>query len=135
MVHPLAARITAAGKRRQRPEEALQRAATDWMRLCVPPPPAGPAWSAVNPIPGKTKAAAGTSKAMGMRPGVDDWFMVWRGQYIGLEWKAAKGRQSEAQSAWEYDVEAAGGKRFVCRSIDDLREVLALLGVPTREAA
>lgn len=121
---------------RRNPEEALQGAAATFMRLCVPPPPHGPLWSAVNPIPGKRTAAQGKrAKVMGLRAGVDDWIMVWRGGYVGIEWKAGRGTTSDAQDAWHLDVDLAGGRWFVCRSLDDLREVLRELGVPTREAA
>jgi hypothetical protein len=134
VTHPLAARITAAGvrNRRQSPEEALQRQCTDFMRSCVPLPPDGPAWSSVNPIPSKTKAAAGISKAMGLRAGVDDWFLLWRGTYIGIEFKAKRGSESDAQKLWAADLAALGFRRYVVRSLDELVAALKAEEVPVR---
>ena len=136
MTHPLAAYLTAKGVRkpRQRPEENIQTAAAAWMRLCVPPPPVGPAWSACNPLPGKrTKAQGARAKAMGLRAGVDDWFLLWRGGYYGIEWKAGRGSTSEAQDEWHRDVELCGCRWAVARSVDDLRAILRAWGMPTRE--
>ncbi len=53
-------------------EESLQRTVADYLALCVPVPPAGPWWTAVNPIPAKSRAAAGISKAMGLKAGTPD---------------------------------------------------------------
>ena len=133
MVHPLADRITAAGKRRQNPEEALQCQCATFMRSCVPSPPGGPLWSACNPIPGKRTAAQGArAKAMGLRAGVDDWFLLWRGAYIGVEFKAKRGSQSDAQKAWAADMQAGGFRRYIVRTLDELVAVLDAEGVPHR---
>jgi hypothetical protein len=137
-MHPLAARITAAGVRkpRQSPEEALQCLCATFMRSCVPPPPDGPLWSAVNPIPGKRTPAQGKrAKDMGLRAGVDDWFVLWRGSYVGIEFKVKHGRQSDAQDGWAADLAALGFRRYVVRSLDELVAVLEREGVPHRARA
>ena len=135
VTHPLAARITAAGvrNRRQSPEEALQCQCATFMRSAVPVPPDGPAWSAVNPIPGKRTVAQGKrAKDMGLRAGVDDWFLLWRGTYIGIEFKAKRGSESDAQKLWAADLAALGFRRYVVRSLDELVAALNAEGVPVR---
>lgn len=124
-----------AGRRiTKRPEQELQVAATRWMRANVPPPPDGPAWTAINPVPGKTKVSAGLSKAMGMRAGVSDWVLDWRGKAIWIEWKAGSGK-SQAQREWDLDLELCGSDSWTCRSIDDLRAVLDHYGIPLEPPA
>ncbi len=78
-------------------EESLQRTVTDYLAWCVPAPPAGPWWTAVNPIPAKSRAAAGISKAMGLRAGTPDIVMCWKGRLVGIELKIDGGRLSPAQ--------------------------------------
>lgn len=112
-----------------RPEQALQRAVVQYLNL-YPPPPAGPYWTAVNPVPGKTKVAAAISKALGMKPGVPDLVLCWRGRFIGIELKAAKGRLSKAQDAAISELQLAGGAVLVVRSVEQLADELGVLQIP-----
>ena len=111
-------------------EEALQRSVADFLGHCVP----DIYWSAVNPVPAKTKAAAGISKAMGMKAGVPDIIICWQGHFIGLELKTSTGSLSKTQKAAHEDIQAAGGTTWVCRSLDDVVGALKILGIPTRVA-
>ena len=116
-------------KRRASPEQAIQRCCVDFLARMVPEPPDGPAWTAVNPIPAKSKAAAGTSKAMGLRAGVHDLVLIWHGRFIGIEVKAAKGSLSPEQRRWHAEVECAGGESYVIRDVADLSKLLREWGV------
>ena len=78
-------------------EQSLQRTVADYLSLCVPAPPEGPWWTAVNPVPAKSRAAAGVSKAMGLRAGTPDFAMCWKGRMVGVELKAGRGRMCPAQ--------------------------------------
>ncbi len=78
-------------------EQSLQRTVADYLALCVPAPPSGPWWTAVNPIPAKSRAAAGISKAMGLQAGTPDIVLCWKGRLIGIELKAGRGRLIPAQ--------------------------------------
>ncbi len=93
-------------------EESLQRTVTDYLALCVPAPPDEPRWTAVNPIPAKSRAAAGSSKAMGLKAGRD--------------------RLSPAQIETHDAITLAGGGVTTCRSLDDVAAILGILGVPNR---
>ncbi len=113
----------------------MQRTVADWLAWCVPAPPAGPWWSAVNPVPAKSRAAAGVSKAMGLRAGTRDIVLCWRGRFVGIELKAGRGRSSPAQLETHEAITLAGGVVTVCKSLDEVSAFLATLGVPCRAEA
>ena len=113
----------------------MQRTVADYLALCVPTPPEGPWWSAINPVPAKSRAAAGISKAMGLRAGTPDFVMCWKGRMIGIELKAGRGRSSPAQDETHEAITLAGGVVTTCRTLDDVAAFLATLGVPSRTTA
>jgi hypothetical protein len=49
---------------------------------------------------------------------------VIKGQYVGIEVKAPKGRQSEHQREFQRKLEAAGGKYVLAYSIDEVERAL-----------
>jgi len=116
-------------------EESPQRTVADYLAWCVPAPPAGPWWTAVNPIPAKSRAAAGISKAMGLRAGTPDIVMCWRGRLVGIELKAGRGRLSDPQIETHEATTLAGGVVTTCCWLDDVAAFLATLGVPSRARA
>ena len=116
-------------------EQSLQRTVADYLALCVPPPPSGPWWTAVNPIPAKSRAVAGISRAMGLRAGTPDFVLCWKGRLVGIELKAGLGRMSPAQHDAHDAITLAGGVVATCRTLDDVAALLATLGVPSRARA
>lgn len=118
--------------RNGRPEEALQRACVDILTRFVPPPPKGPAWTAINPVAAKSKAVAGKSKAMGLRKGWPDLEMLFRGASIYVEFKAEKGRVDPSQIAVHEEIVAAGGTVLVVRTVDEFLNVLSAQEIPCR---
>jgi penicillin-binding protein-related factor A (putative recombinase) len=52
--------------------------------------------------------------------GVSDIITLYKGRYIELELKAAKGVQSAFQHLREQNVKANGGEYYLVRSLDDL---------------
>jgi len=113
-------------------EESLQRTVADWLAWCVPAPPDGPWWTAVNPVPAKSRAAAGVSKAMGLKAGTPDIVMCWKGRLVGIELKARRGRPSPAQLETHDAITLAGGVVATCRSLDEVAAFLDTLDVPSR---
>ncbi len=89
----------------------------------------------VNPIPAKSRAAAGISKAMGLRSGTPDIVMCWRGRFVCIELKAGRGRLSPAQRETHDAITLAGGIVTTCHSLDEVAAFLATLGVPSRARA
>ena len=61
-------------------------------------------------------------------PGTPDIVGCVRGRYVGIELKAARGRQSPGQVRFQAACEAAGGQYILARSVD---EVMRALGVNT----
>jgi hypothetical protein len=53
-------------------------------------------------------------------PGSPDIICVIGGQYVGIEVKAKKGRQSEHQKDFQKRLETAGGKYVLAYSLDDV---------------
>ena len=58
------------------------------------------------------------------KKGCPDILLCYRGRFIGLEVKTAKGRQSKAQVEAQKRIEACGGKYYIVRSIDDVIDIL-----------
>jgi hypothetical protein len=57
---------------------------------------------------------------------------VVNGQYVGIEVKAPKGKQSEHQQEFQKQLEAAGGKYVLVYSLEDVIEYLSDHGMPRR---
>lgn len=118
-----------------RPEQQLQKACADFMRRCVPPPPEGPAWTAINPSPAKSKTVAGVSKAMGLNAGWPDWNLVWRGANIYIEFKTLTGHLSEEQLFFYAGLQANGATVYVVCTFEEFQYHVRHEGIPTRLAA
>lgn len=79
----------------------------------------------------RTPAQAGAFRAMGVRAGVPD-LIVWApgGKSFGVELKAGRGTESDAQVLWRSTLETLGHRVYVCFSLDEVEAVLRLEGVP-----
>lgn len=113
----------------KRPEQALQRACVEFLRQCAPD---GLAWSAINPVPAKSKAVAGISKAMGMQAGIPDLLLIWKGRAIFAEFKVDGGRLSPAQRDCHAGLMLAGALVVTIRSLDEFIDFLNVAGIPIR---
>ena len=110
----------------RRPEQALQRTIVEWLHYALP----DDVWfTAVNPSPAKSKAVAGVSKAMGLKPGVPDLIFCIHGRFVGIELKAGKGKPSDAQDECHRAINVAGGWTYVATSIEMLTAHLEAQGV------
>lgn len=56
-----------------------------------------------------------------------DIICVINGQYVGIEVKAAKGKQSEHQKDFQQTLEAAGGKYILAYSLEDVLERISFI--------
>lgn len=61
--------------------------------------------------------------------GQPDIFAIMNGRFIGIEVKAAKGKQSEAQKNWETNCTLAGGLYILARSVEDVQLFLLRAGL------
>ena len=100
--------------------------------MCIPAPPDRPWWTAVNPIPAKSRAAAGSSKAMGLKASPPDIVLCRKGRLVGIELKAESGRMSQAQLETHDAITLAGGIVTTCSSLDEVAAFLDTLDVPSR---
>lgn len=72
----------------------------------------------------RTLAESVAFKAMGVKPGVPDFMVHIAGRTFGIELKAGKGRESEAQTVMAMRLELAGVPCCVARSVDEVQAFL-----------
>lgn len=58
------------------------------------------------------------------RPGVPDIVACINGKFIGLEVKTETGSQSKAQKEAEINIAKSGGKYFIVRSVQDVKNII-----------
>lgn len=89
-------------------------------------------------IPNESKRSAKQGadlKAMGLRPGVADYLVMWAvaggcQKAFYIEFKSAKGKQSDTQLDFEKDVNRIGALYAVCRTWMQAWDLLAMAGAP-----
>ena len=102
----------------KRTESMIQRACLDWLAM----------FKNQNDIvffranSGAFKTAQGRYVKTGT-PGLADICVIFDGTFYGVEVKTATGKMSEAQNRFKEDIEAAGGRYVLCRSVGDLKKV------------
>jgi len=117
-----------------KPEYSLQKTCVDYLARFVPQPPTGPAWTALNPVPSKSKAVAGQSKALGLVKGWPDLMLALPGGYtVFVEFKAGAGISPE-QKAVHHWLNQLGHPVYVITSLDEFRDCLAEQNIKTLEA-
>ena len=85
------------------------------------------------PNGGKRDAVAGAKlKAMGALPGVPDLYLAWEGHTLWIELKAPKGTVREPQRTFAHRAINIGHDVHICRSVDEVLNVLHVMGVPMR---
>ncbi len=117
---------------RQQNEFRLQCVVADFLATCVP----DLLWSAFPAGEARSKATGGRLSRMGLKRGWPDIIAVLPdGRTCGFELKAEGEYLRPEQRAIRDGFHARGAPHFVIRSLDDLRQSLAELNVPTRERA
>lgn len=115
--------------RRARPEEQVQRAVVDYLRVALPDR-LGVVWFAVPGHRGTRKRyEMGILNAMGVRAGVPDLAFIAQGRAFFIELKSAGGRLSKAQGEMIERLRGAGATTYFCRSIADVERVLRAEGL------
>lgn len=64
-------------------------------------------------------------QGLGCYPGISDLIAIKAGRVIFIEVKTQSGRQSEVQRQFELQLKASGGEYRLCRSLDDVRDLLS----------
>ena len=107
--------------KRQRPEQAVQRAVVEHLRQRAKP--GVMYWH--TPNGGKrTLREAAEFKRQGVLAGVSDLFLLHDGNFFALELKSDKGRLSEAQREFLDGVNDAGGYSAYAVGVDRAIEIL-----------
>lgn len=115
----------------RRPEQALQRAVIQYLDAVLPQD----AWAFHVPNGGgRTKIEGAIFKAMGVRAGIPDLCIVYRGKAHWIEMKAGKGKATDTQIAAHMRLAECGCPVAIARSLDDVIEALRLFVIPTRKA-
>ena len=81
----------------------------------------------------RSKIEASIFKGLGVKAGIPDVLIFYRAQIFGLELKAGNGRVSPAQLATMNDMEVAGARVAVARSLDEALVTLECWGVLRRD--
>ena len=126
--------------RRQNPETLLQFDVVEFLR-CVLPRDAV-LWH----CPNGGQMSVGWRRmlgGLGVLPGAADLMLLYGGRFYCIELKNAAdplrgvitSYQSPEQKTFQTAIVRAGGFYAVCRSTDDVRELLAHWGIPSRETA
>ena len=108
------------GRRRNRPEDDIQRAVCQFWELAYPE-----TWAKTfhppNGLAAKSRTLAGIFKGLGVKPGVFDLLCISRrGPYSGfaLELKCERGRKSEHQATWAEHFYSEGWYVVVAFSLE-----------------
>lgn len=122
------------------PEEDLQRACFEWVRLSQPVHPILK-WLTHIPNGGKrSKGEGGKLKAMGVRKGLMDFLLPrkhrgWQG--LAIELKSADGRLTTEQRDWLDALASDGYLTAECRTVEEFQATVQrfLNGVPAPDQA
>lgn len=116
---------------RQQPEQALQRALVEYLDLALP----DDALCFAIPNGGKrSKVVAALLKMTGVKAGIPDLCIVWRGRAIFMELKAARGYLSAEQRAMHAKLTFCGCEVWTVRSIEQAEYLLRSLQMPLQAA-
>ena len=104
------------------PEDRLQITVAEFLDRALP---ADAVWFHVANQRKTSPRQGAKLKRMGVKPGVPDLCIIWRGRPIFIELKAGKGRVSVKQAELMASLTLAGAVVTVCRSLDEVSEFLA----------
>lgn len=115
--------------RRRNDEEALHRACVRYLQWALPDDA-----TFYHPANGglRHKVAAQRLVGLGVRAGIPDLAIVWRGRALFVELKAPRGQLSAHQRQMIDKLIYCGAEVVCCRSLECVEESLREMGVPLR---
>jgi hypothetical protein len=116
------------GMKRRTPEQDLQITVARYLDLVLDPEQV--VWTAVNPQPYKSKAAAGLAKACGQKAGWPDLQFVYQGKLFLIEMKAMSGTYTDSQREMFPRLRRLGIPLATCRSLTEVDLALDSFGIP-----
>lgn len=115
----------------KRPEEALHRAVAVYLNYVLP---SDAVWFHVPSGGKRSKAEGGIFKAMGVKAGVPDIYILHRGHSYFIELKPKGRYASKVQKEMMDNLARAGAECVLCRSLDEVTGVLIIWGILHAEA-
>ena len=115
-----------------RAEDTLQIATVKFLHHALPP---DAVFTGVEHAQQMSPRAGSIRKAKGVRRGLSDLMIWWRGKFIAVELKTDAGRMSDAQKEFADGIVGAGFAFHCCRSIHQVEAVLRDAGLPLRASA
>ena len=107
-----------------RPEQALHRAAAQFLDLALPD---SAAWFHIPNGGYRTATEAKIFQGLGVKPGVPDLAIIYRGRFIGIELKAGQGRLTARQKDMHECLQLAGAVVTTARSLNGIATFLGQL--------
>ena len=89
-------------------------------------------WTTIEPGGKRGKREAGRLKAKGLKPGLPDIIVIYRGQLICFELKAPGGALSKAQKAMHAQLVEAGALIHTVKRVEEAEGFLRGAGVPLK---
>ncbi len=111
-----------------KPEQLLGKAVAQYLDLVLEPDTT--LWTAINPVPGKTPATAGLSKAMGLKAGIPDYLIIHAGKAHFIELKDMSGAFTKSQREMFPRIRKQNIPLATCRSIAEVDLALDMFGIP-----
>lgn len=115
--------------RRAEEEFTLQKAVCQFLKWAVP---ADCVWHSIPNGGQRHTRAAQKLVATGLRAGVPDLLVIYRGRPTYIELKTPVGRLSADQRQMHQRLAAAGADVFVLRSVEGVESSLREIGIPLR---
>ena len=90
--------------------------------------PRGMMFSVPNELGGRNKVGTALARSTGLMAGVSDAILILpNSKIIFIEFKTAKGRQTEKQKEFEERVKKHGYEYFIIRSLDEFKKLILYL--------
>jgi hypothetical protein len=108
----------------KRPEETLHRQVAAFLDVVLP---SDVVWFHCPNGGGRSKAEAGILKAMGVKAGVPDLYILYRGYSLFIELKPPKRYLTQVQKDMAQRLTQAGATVCTCHSLDEVEGALRAL--------
>lgn len=118
-----------SNRKRGNPEHQLQIDVRKYLDLALPPRHPDVWWTAIDHAHAASRMTGALRKARGVKAGIPDLHILYRGRSIWIELKAPNGSVSLEQKDVRLNIEKAGGFWHEARSREEVRDILLGHGI------